>query len=68
MKAREHREVGLCFTCRNARVVETPRSTFWLCTLSASDPRFAKYPRLPVIACEGYVERREGEAEATEER
>jgi hypothetical protein len=46
--------VGLCATCRNARVVTTPRSTFWLCRLAAVDPRFARYPRLPVLACAGY--------------
>jgi hypothetical protein len=45
---------GLCESCRHARPVETPRSRFWLCELSASDARFEKYPRLPVLACEGY--------------
>ena len=52
--------VGLCFTCRHARVIKTPRSTFWLCGLSATDPRFAKYPRLPVVACDGYARREDG--------
>ena len=46
--------VGLCASCRHARTVTTPRSTFWLCRLSATDPRFARYPRLPVLACPGY--------------
>lgn len=50
----ERTRVGLCFSCRNARRVETPRSTFWMCRLSATDPRFDKYPRLPVTACIGY--------------
>jgi hypothetical protein len=47
--------VGLCATCRHARVLETPRSVFWRCLLAAEDPRFDKYPRLPVIECIGYA-------------
>ena len=46
--------IGLCRGCRHARIVETPRSRFWLCRLSAIDPRFERYPRLPVLRCEGY--------------
>ncbi|MDZ7360887.1 MAG: hypothetical protein ONB46_09205 [candidate division KSB1 bacterium] len=30
-------------------------STFYLCRLAEGDPRFPKYPRLPVLACEGYL-------------
>ena len=49
---------GLCATCRHARVITSDRgSTFLLCQLSLTDPRFAKYPRLPVLQCEGYRER-----------
>jgi len=29
-------------------------STFYMCQLSATDPRFPKYPRLPVLQCLGY--------------
>jgi hypothetical protein len=46
--------VGLCRDCRHARRVTTPRSVFWLCGRSATDPSFPKYPRLPVLACHGY--------------
>lgn len=60
----ERRRVGLCLTCCHAHRVETPRSTFWLCRLSATEPRFPKYPRLPVLACDGY---RPGEADAAPE-
>ena len=35
-------------------------STFLLCGLSRADPRFARYPRLPVILCDGF---RAGEPE-----
>jgi hypothetical protein len=48
--------VGLCATCRHARPVTSARgSTFWRCALSERDPRFPKYPRLPVLACAGYA-------------
>jgi len=56
MEASEKDRVGLCAGCAHARRVVTPRSTFWLCRLAATDPRFVKYPRLPVRACEGYEE------------
>jgi hypothetical protein len=46
---------GLCTTCVHAQAVESSRgSVFVLCRLSASDPRFPRYPRLPVVACAGY--------------
>ncbi|MCI0699365.1 hypothetical protein L0337_46100 [candidate division KSB1 bacterium] len=48
-------EIGLCQTCRNVRVVNSGRGgTFYLCRLAAHDPRFPKYPRLPVLVCNGY--------------
>jgi hypothetical protein len=28
---------------------------FYLCRLSLTDPAFARYPQLPVLACRGYV-------------
>ena len=52
---RESRDPGLCAACANARRVVSARgSEFWLCALSARDPAFAKYPRLPVLRCPGY--------------
>jgi hypothetical protein len=46
---------GLCADCVHARSVESDRgSIFLLCELSRSDPRFTKYPRLPVLSCTGY--------------
>jgi hypothetical protein len=47
---------GLCERCRNVKVVETRKgSRFYLCTLSDVDPRFPKYPRIPVVRCLGFV-------------
>ena len=54
-------QVGLCRTCRHSKRVETPRSVFWMCGLAAVDPRFVKYPRLPVIECDGYERMEEDE-------
>ena len=46
---------GLCADCTHARRIESARgSVFILCQLSATDPRFPKYPRLPVLQCLGY--------------
>jgi len=47
--------VGLCAACAHARPIVSGRgSTFWLCGLSATDARFPKYPRLPVVRCAGF--------------
>ena len=51
----ENAKIGLCATCEHMRRVESDRgSVFFRCALADSDPRFAKYPRLPVLQCEGY--------------
>jgi hypothetical protein len=57
----EDPNVGLCISCKHARRITSDRgSVFYLCTLSAVDPRFPKYPTLPVMACAGYEERAGG--------
>ena len=46
---------SLCPGCANVRVITSARgSRFYLCTLSAVDPRYPKYPPQPVVACTGY--------------
>lgn len=50
----ERRRIGLCLECRHSRRVPTSRATYWLCELAATDPRFEKYPRLPVLECPGF--------------
>ena len=53
--AAERARVGLCASCAHARVIENDRgSRFYLCELAKTDPRFARYPRLPVVACAGW--------------
>lgn len=56
MSIPEDPSVGLCARCRHARIVETPRSRFWLCERSLQDPSYARYPRLPMRACPGFEE------------
>ncbi|HYL79016.1 MAG TPA: hypothetical protein VEU96_32800 [Bryobacteraceae bacterium] len=57
--------VGLCETCKNMRRVTSDRgSVFYLCKLSAVDPRYPKYPPLPVLACDGYENPEHSQAEA----
>jgi hypothetical protein len=54
---RDHR-IGLCATCEHMRSVESDRgSIFYRCALAEIDPRFPKYPRLPVIVCDGFSPR-----------
>src|SRR2546422_8745518 len=57
-------DVGLCRTCRWARIVTNRRgSTFFRCGRAESDARFPRYPPLPVLRCVGYEQRRGGETE-----
>jgi hypothetical protein len=49
---------GLCDGCRHARVITSGRgSRFILCERSRTDPRFPRYPALPVVACDGFERR-----------
>lgn len=48
-------EAGLCATCTHVQVVTSSKGrTFYKCQLSETDPRFPRYPALPVIVCAGY--------------
>jgi len=51
--------VGLCRRCCWTRAVSNRRgSTFFRCGRADTDPRFARYPALPVLECIGYEEAR----------
>ena len=57
---------GLCGACRHSRVIQTARgSTFRLCERSATDPRFPRYPNLPVLSCLGFEPRADLAPEAS---
>ena len=46
---------GLCARCQHLRRIHSQRgSTFYLCQRAATDPRYVKYPGLPVLSCPGY--------------
>ena len=54
--ADESQVAGLCATCVHVRRIVSDRgSVFYLCELSKTDPSFPKYPRLPVVACDGFA-------------
>lgn len=51
--------VGLCQSCQHTRrIVSAKGSAFWMCLRSQEDPRFRKYPPLPVLRCSGYERQR----------
>ncbi|MCU1261150.1 MAG: hypothetical protein JWO80_4035, partial [Bryobacterales bacterium] len=56
---------GLCARCAWSRVIVSDRGArFWMCRRGAEgDPRFPKYPRLPVMECAGF-EPSEGASDA----
>jgi hypothetical protein len=47
---------GLCDSCVHQKLVKNTRgSTFSMCERSKTDKSYAKYPRVPVLQCRGYV-------------
>lgn len=47
---------GLCNLCVHQRITRTGRgSVFTRCELAKTDPRFPKYPRVPVTRCAGFA-------------
>ncbi|RIK77965.1 hypothetical protein DCC62_08600 [candidate division KSB1 bacterium] len=49
-------QAGLCEHCKHVQVIYSRRgSRFLLCRKSETDPAFSKYPRLPVLSCDGFV-------------
>jgi hypothetical protein len=51
----ERIRAGLCADCRSARRVPSSHgTTFYRCMKADVDPRFVRYPRLPVLDCAGY--------------
>ena len=53
--SRLRRIAGLCGSCRHALLRPTQKDTVYLrCGLAATDPRYAKYPQLPVLRCPGH--------------
>ena len=56
---------GLCASCAHLLLVSSPRSTFVRCAMAEVDPRFPRYPRLPVLACAGFTARSDPDASET---
>ncbi len=54
---------GLCDTCLHQKLIRNTRgSSFSMCERAKTEPRYPKYPRVPVAECAGY-ERRGGSGE-----
>jgi hypothetical protein len=50
-----HPPFGLCDRCRHQQIVRNTRgSAFSLCLRSRSDPAYPRYPRVPVLECDGF--------------
>jgi hypothetical protein len=53
---------GLCDSCAHQQLVPNTRgSVFSLCQRSRTDPRYPRYPQIPVLACPGHERLRDGE-------
>jgi hypothetical protein len=53
---------SLCESCAHLReVISGKGSRFLLCLLSQSDKRFPRYPPQPVVRCDGYKARPNGD-------
>jgi hypothetical protein len=49
---------GLCAACGHARLITSSRGAqFLLCQVSISDPRYPRYPPLPVLRCAAFTPR-----------
>ena len=49
--------VGQCERCAHAhRVTSSRGSVFWRCRVHDEDPRWPKYPPLPVVGCPRFTE------------
>jgi len=57
--------MNLCPRCRHHNDIHNDRgSVFLMCMRSFAEPEYPKYPRLPVLACQGYEERHEERRDA----
>jgi len=57
-QADDGQRAGLCARCAHVQIVTSDRgSRFFMCRRSLTDPRFRRYPPIPVIACVGFEER-----------
>jgi hypothetical protein len=45
---------GLCARCLHLLLLASPRSVFVRCGKAVTDPRFPRYPALPVRECAGF--------------
>lgn len=47
---------GLCAVCAYCQSIRSARgSVFFLCRRAENDPQYNRYPRLPVVRCDGFA-------------
>jgi hypothetical protein len=52
--------VGLCASCQHVKIIQSSKGSFFImCGRAKTDPRFSKYPVLPMMRCPGYEPRPE---------
>ena len=57
-QAGEDGRAGLCANCAHVQIITSDRgSRFFMCRRSLTDPRFRRYPPIPVLSCMGYEPR-----------
>jgi hypothetical protein len=52
--ARLGASAGICANCRHRELKASDRSVFLRCRRADDEPRFPRYPPLPVLACPGW--------------
>ena len=51
---------GLCLSCLYARVIPAKANhVYYFCERSVDDPRYTRYPHLPMLTCDGHAYREE---------
>jgi hypothetical protein len=53
-------QIGLCAGCMRSKEIRNDRGgVFMMCLRSFREPEYPKYPRLPVVRCAGFEEKRD---------
>jgi len=54
-KETEEARAGLCAACRHLKRIRSDRGpVYYYCRKSETDPRYDKYPPIPVLECPGH--------------
>lgn len=60
--------IGLCAACKHVHLVKSAKGSYFvMCRRAKIDPRFSKYPVLPVFYCPGFEQIEQDQPESQEE-